>query len=160
MSWRMGADAVDSRAATMCPVVRDCMQRWEPEHDQEAQSGVLVARSGKGKNYHYFPQCGALQWGHCAVSVHEARAQDCAECLQCRRQRQQGSWCERTGFPQREWRRQTPAGISIFALELSFCSPASSRSSSSLLALGQKSATAAPLFHPDGFTSHPLYAIS
>ena len=36
MSWRMGANALDSRAATMCPVVRDRMQRWGPEHAQEA----------------------------------------------------------------------------------------------------------------------------
>ena len=107
----MDDGAVDSRSAAVCPMIRERGQRWKPEHDQEADDSVLVAKSGKGRNYHYFPQCGALQWGHCAVSVHEARTQDCVECLQCRRQRQQGSWCERTEFPQKEWSRQAPAEV-------------------------------------------------
>jgi hypothetical protein len=46
------------RAARMCPVRRS---RWTPEHRTGVQDGVLVPRSGKGRNDHYFQWCPALQ---------------------------------------------------------------------------------------------------
>ena len=98
----------------VCPILRSHRGRkWSPSHGSDVDDGVLVARSGKGRNYHYYQQRrrGALQWGHCAVSVRTAVENECVECLQCRRQRQAWSWGQGTGFPVDAWQQQAPAGV-------------------------------------------------
>ena len=45
------------------------------------------------------------------MSVHSAVENECVECLQCRRQRQAGSWGQRTAFPVDAWQQQAPAGV-------------------------------------------------
>ena len=50
------------RAARVCPVVRS---RWIPQHRPGVRDDILVPRSGKGRNYHYFQRCPALQSDEC-----------------------------------------------------------------------------------------------
>ena len=105
--WHEGCSN-KTRLSCACPVVR---QRWRPEHEPGVPDGVLVARDGAGKKYHYSQRCPALQWGHCEVSVHVARENDCAECTQCRRQRVADTWHGMSGFPADAWRSDAPVGV-------------------------------------------------
>ena len=108
------------RTARMCPVMRS---RWTPEHRAGVQDGILVPRSGKGRNYHYFQRCPALQWGHCEVPVHEAVSEGCAECTLCRQQQreQAAAWAGMSGFPADAWRQSAaPAWVDPMAGDASW----------------------------------------
>ena len=66
---------------------------WSPEHEERVTSQqVMVTRRAGERRFHYFEQCGVLQWGHCRVSRNEAIAEGCTECRQCRAQQSIRTW--------------------------------------------------------------------
>ena len=85
---------------------------WIPEHEEVvAPQQVIMTRRAGERKYHYFEQCGALQWGHCRVNKHEADSEGCTECKQCRSQRIIRTWDPVPKMPtDAKWESYAPQG--------------------------------------------------